>query len=243
MAATFLFLLLLSSGCEKTPVLDCFVSTGTIIKEERQVGQFEAVVLKDNINLVLIQSNSNRLVVEGGKNLMRKIVTEVENDSVLTIRNDNRCNWVRNYDKPITVFLEFRQLESLEYRSIGDVINEDTLWLDSLHLDVREGAGKIKLTVNTPLVYCNLHYGTADIVMEGNANLGYFFGDGFGRIDNRDFLVSQVFVTNRSSNDMYLHAELRLGATIENIGNIYYRGNPPDLGLNRVGAGQLIKID
>jgi hypothetical protein len=243
LVTAFLSLLLVSSGCEKTPVLDCFMSTGEIIKEERQVGQFSAVVLKDNVNLVLIQSNSNRLVVEGGKNLMRNIVTEVENDSVLTISNDNRCNWVRSYDKPITVFLEFRQLESLEYRSVGDVVNEDTLILDSLSLDVREGAGKINLKINTPLIYCSLHYGTADIVLEGNAELGYIFGDGFGRIDNRDFLVSQAFVTNRSSNDMYLSVETRLGATIENIGNIYYRGNPPDVGLNQIGTGQLIKID
>lgn len=238
--AVFLFFL---TACEKTPVLDCFVSTGKIVKEERQLGQFRTVLLMDNINLILSQSNKNRLVVEAGSNLMGKIVTEVENDSVLILKNDNRCNWVRSFDKPVNVYLEFKQLELIEYRSIGDVSNADTLRLDSLSVDVKEGAGKIELLIKTPLVYCNLHYGTADIFLKGFADLSYVFGDGFGRIDNRDLNASQVFVTNKSSNDMYLNARLRLGATIENIGNIYYRGNPSEIELQRTGSGELIKID
>jgi hypothetical protein len=236
-------LLIAFTGCEKTPVLDCFVSTGEIVKEERQIGQFQTLVLKDNLNLILRQSNTNRLVVEGGSNLLRKIVTDVENDSVLIIRNDNQCNWVRSFDKPINVYLDFNRLDLIEYRSIGDVTNVDTLRLDSLSVDVREGAGKIELILKTPLVYCNLHYGTADIVLKGIADLSYVFGDGFGRIDNRNLMVSQIYVNNKSSNDMFLNANLRLEATIENIGNIYYSGNPQEIQLQRIGSGELIKID
>lgn len=230
-------------SCQKTPVLDCFIGTGNIVKEERQLGQFQTIVLKDNMNLILQKSNTNSLVVEAGSNLMGKIVTEVENDSVLTIRNDNRCNWVRSFDEPLNVYVNFQQLDILEYRSIGNVTNVDTLRVDSLCIDVREGAGKIKLLIKSPLVYCNLHYGTADIVLSGKADLAYVFGDGFGRIDNRDFTVNQVYVTNKSSNDMFLNANLRLGATIENIGNIYYRGNPPEIELQQLSSGQLIKME
>jgi hypothetical protein len=241
--SVILLLVLLSFGCQKSPVFDCFTSTGDMVKEERQIGQFNTIVVRDNLNLVLRQSNRNRLVVEGGSNLLPKIVTEVTNDSLLELRNDNRCNWVRSFDKPITVYLDFVDLEEIEYRTIGEVTNLDTLRLDSLSVDVREGAGKIDLILHTPLLHCNLHYGTADIVMKGEAEVSYVFGDGFGRIDNRDLLSSQVYVTNKSSNDMYLHATLRLGATIENIGNIYYRGNPDEIGLNRIGSGDLIKIE
>lgn len=238
-----LLVLFTLTGCEKTPVLDCFVSTGSIVQEERPIGEFQTLVLSNNLNLILRQSNTNRLVVEGGSNLLRKIITEVENDSVLKLSNENRCNWVRSFDKPINVYLDFKRLDLIEYRSIGDVTNVDTLRLDSLNVDVREGAGKIELLLKTPLVYCNLHYGTADIVLKGIADLSYVYGDGFGRIDNRDLISSQVYVNNKSSNDMYLNANLRLEATIENIGNIYYSGNPPEIQLQRVGSGELIKID
>lgn len=236
-------LMLSGNGCKKAPVLDCFVSTGKITMEERQVGQFSAIQVNDNINLILRQSSANRLVVEAGSNLMGSIVTQVENDSLLVLRNDMACNWVRSYDKPVNVYLDFKRLDILEYRSIGDVSNESTLHLDSLHIELREGAGNIMLNLHTPLLFCNLHYGTADIRLNGEVDVCYVYGDGFGRIDNRDLVVSQVYVTNRSSNDIFLQATLRLGATIENIGNIYYRGDPPEIELQRTGSGQLIRMD
>jgi hypothetical protein len=243
LALSVIVLILGFNACQKAPVLDCFKSTGKIAQEQRAIGDFKTIVLKNNINLFLTQSDRNNLVVEGGSNLLPKIVTEIQDDTVLVIRNDNKCNWVRSYDKPLNVYLEFTELELLEYRSIGDVTSDDTLKLDSLTVDVKEGAGKIALIVKTPLVYCNLHYGTADIRLRGRADLSYVFGDSFGRIDNRELQVGQVYVTNKSANDMYLYASLKLGATIDNIGNIYYTGNPPEVGLQRNSSGNLIKLD
>jgi hypothetical protein len=242
-----LFLALLTAilsfdACQKAPVLDCFKSTGQVMREQRQIGDFKTVVLRDNINLFLVPSDKNALVVEGGKNLLPKIITEIQ-DTALVIRNDNQCNWVRSYDKPLNVYLEFIDLELLEYRSIGDVTSNDTVRLDSLTVDVMEGAGKLDFILKTPLVYCNLHYGTADIRLRGKADLCYVFGDSFGRVDNSGLEVSQAYVTNRSANDMYLFVTLRIGATIDNIGNIYYTGSPPEVGLVRNGSGNLVKLD
>ncbi len=235
-------MVLLWTGCEKTSVTDCFVSTGKVIKTERYVSAFHAVVLKDNVNLYLRQADTARLVLEAGSNLMRKIYTEVK-DSVLYIGNNNSCNWVRSYNKPVNVFLDFTRFDSLEYRSIGNVENFDTLRLDSLKIEVKEGAGLIALIVDIKELHTNLHYGTADLKMSGKCTLSYVYSAGFGLIDNRNLEARQIYADNKSSNDVYLNSTEVLEVTIHNIGNVYYTGNPGKIKLNRIGTGELIRLE
>ncbi|NOX85287.1 MAG: hypothetical protein GXO86_04885, partial [Chlorobi bacterium] len=59
-------MVILWTGCQKTSVTDCFLSTGKVIRTERPVGAFHAVVLKDNVNLYLRQADTARLVLEAG---------------------------------------------------------------------------------------------------------------------------------------------------------------------------------
>ena len=235
-------LLLFTVSCEKASVADCFKSTGSIVQEERPVTGFHTVILHDNVNLVLESSNTNHLTIEAGKNLLKKIVTEV-NDSVLTIRNNNSCNWVRSYDKPVMAYLSFTELDTLEYRSIGDVTSKDTIRVGNMEISVKEGAGEIGFIVDAVILHCNLHYGTADIKMKGHAGVCYVYSGGFGLIDNRDLDADFVYLETRSSNNVYVQVHKVLGVTIDNIGNVLYTGDPYDISVVQNSSGQLIKLD
>lgn len=230
-------------SCEKSPLHDCFNSTGPVITVERDVADFNSILLRHNVNLYLRQAQKNKLTLKAGSNLMEKIVTSVNEEGQLEIRNENSCNWVRSFDIPIDVYLDFVKLDSLEYRSIGDVFAEETLFLDTLKLDVLEGAGKIELNLDANTIYCGLSNSTADVVLKGFCELSYLYAAGFGRIDNRELVSKFVYVNNKSSNDVYLQVTTELGATIENIGNIYYSGSPAVVNLNQLGTGKLIKLD
>jgi len=243
----FWILLLVLTGllhaCEKSPLSDCFNSTGSIITVEREVDDFNSILLRHNVNLHLRQAQKNKITVKAGSNLMNKIKTEVNENGQLEIRNENSCNWVRSFEIPIDVYLDFVKLDSLEYRSIGDVLSEETLFFDTLKLDILEGAGKIELQLDASIIYCGMPNGTADVILKGFCEISYLYTAGFGRIDNRGLHSKYVYVNNKSSNDLYLQASVELGATIESIGNIYYSGNPPVVGLNQIGTGKLIKLD
>lgn len=234
-------LLFLTTSCEKSSVGDCFKSNGAITIIERSISGFHTIVLKDNIDLILKSSNENSLSIEAGENLLNGIKTSVE-DSVLTIENNNWCNWVRSYDSPIIAYLDFVNLDTIEYRSIGNVSSNDTIRLRNLVINVREGAGVIDFIVNTEMIYCNLHYGTADIKMRGLSNFCSVYSASFGLIDNRGLLSNQVYLNNKSSNDLYVFAKDILEVTIENIGNVYYTGNPYQILLSQSGTGELIRL-
>lgn len=230
-------------SCEKSPIPDCFKNTGPVVMEERGVDEFNSILLRHNINLHLRQASTNKIKVEAGQNLMNKIKTIVNENGQLEIRNDNACNWVRSYDIPIDVYLDFVKLDSIEYRSIGDLTSINTLVLDSLRLDVLEGAGRISFEVDVSVLYCGFAYGTADIFLSGNCEISYVYSAAYGLIDNRDLKSKFVYANNKSSNDMFLQATTELAVTIENIGNVYYTGNPPTVSFNQIGSGKLINLE
>lgn len=237
-----LIALLFVGGCEGAPALgDCFTSTGNIVTETREVPYFHSIQLNDNLNLQLRQAGQQKVSIEAGSNLMDKITLEVSPDSILIISNENSCNWVRSYDKPMTVYLDFTELKELEYRSIGDVTNTDTIRLDTLTLNIWEGAGNINLVANTYTAWINLHYGTANVVISGNSTLTFFYQLGAGKIDAKDFKTHQVYMRNWGSNDMYVWASSFLSVEIKGLGNVYYKGNP-SINSNLIGQGQLIPL-
>jgi len=238
----FIFTFFLMVSCEKSSVGDCFKSTGSVSIVERSITGFHTVVLKDNVNLVLNKDNTNSLTIEAGSNLLSKIISEV-NDSILTIQNTNSCNWVRSYNTPITAYLTFANLDTIQYQSIGDISSIDTIHTDNLMINVTEGAGEINFIVEAKTLYCNIHYGTADIKMRGIANVCYVYSSSFGLINNLNLNADFVYLNNRGSNDVYVKANKTLGVTVENIGNVYYKGNPTDISFNQLGSGQLIKLE
>ncbi|MEP7170678.1 MAG: DUF2807 domain-containing protein, partial [Bacteroidota bacterium] len=83
------------SSCKKEHLFDCFKSRGTTITVERPVSYFNKVDAYNDVNLVFHNGASGVVKVTGGTNIMDGIVTSVENNT-LTIRNENKCNWVRD---------------------------------------------------------------------------------------------------------------------------------------------------
>jgi len=238
-----LLLLIVSSffSCKKKDLGDCFVSTGEITEEVRESESFSKIIVNDNIDIIIEPGTSELLTVIAGKNLLDKIITEIDGDT-LTISNNNSCNWVRDFSVPITVRIPISNLSEIEYRSIGDINCTDTIFGDSLIINVFEGAGTLNLLTNSYLVRTNLHYGTADIKVSGRCNLSYVYSASFGLIDNRNLISKQVYVGSKSSNDVYVNALSTIAATTEGIGNIYYFGSPENISFNQIGSGQLIKL-
>lgn len=233
--------LILGTSCQKQSVGDCFKGTGAITVEERPVTGFHTLILKDNIDLELRSSNINSLSIEAGKNLMKNITTTLV-DSVLTIENNNSCNWVRDYNAPLKAYLNFERLDTIQYRSIGNISSIDTVFVGNLVINVWEGAGDISFTVNAAMLFCNLHYGTAEIKMKGRSENCFVYSASFGLVDNLSLTSKNVYLKTKSSNDVYVKATRTLDVSIEGIGHVYYQGNPPNISLNRTGSGELIRL-
>lgn len=238
---TFLILLLGLNSCKKGDPTDCFKSTGSDITQEREATTFDKIILNDNVNLVLTQSDDYSISVTGGKNVLKKVRTDID-DRVLMIENRNSCNWMRSFNREITVYASFENILEIEYRGSGDISCTNTIIQDSLTFHVWEGAGKVEMNVDMARNYVYFHIGTANIHYQGRAHLSYLTASSFGPIYAQNLESTFTFISNEGSNNCYVQADHTLEATISSLGSIYYWGGAEVL-LNKTGSGNLIKMN
>ncbi len=229
-------------GCNRENLDDCFTNSGAVIIESRSAAYFESISLYDNINLVLQQGSDFSIKIEGGEKLLTAVTTEI-NDSILVIHNTMKCNWVRDYENEITVYITSPVLKSIRYESSGDITTQGILAYDELELNAWGGSGSISLNVDCNILYLGLHYGTVDFNVIGRAVTTTIYANSFGPFYCEELNSNIVFIRNSGTNDCYIHANHILGAEITSVGNIYYSGEPYDISYTCTGTGQLIKIE
>lgn len=235
---------LLLVACNGEQLDDCYTNTGAQITIEREVDAFHRIELYNNVNLVVLQGDSFQIKVEGGKNLLSAIKTEVT-DSALVIRNTMKCNWMRSYNREITVFATLPALREIRYEGSGDVRNEGQIKLDSLEVNIWGGAGSFNLNLDVESLKLALHYGTADVTVKGRALMTTIFANSYGPFYCSDLISNIVYIRNSGTNECYVHARHILEVEISSVGNIYYSGflgNPADIKMNITGSGKLIKL-
>jgi len=233
-------IMLMALSCNKSNPGDCFKSTGPITTETREVDAFRYLSMENNVDVFLAYSPSYSVEVRAGKNIIPGIKTNVQ-DHTLTIKNENSCNWIRSYEKPIEVYIGTPNLDSIVYQASGNLSSTNQFTSDSLKLDVLEGAGSINLWINMDKTICNLHYGTVDLTVKGHSHISHLYSGGYGPADFRNLETTYTYMTNNSTNNCYVWASLELEVQIENVGDVYYFSDTPTVSLSGSGTGKLYK--
>ncbi|NVO20410.1 MAG: DUF2807 domain-containing protein [Bacteroidetes bacterium] len=229
-------------SCQKDHFFDFLKSTGKDITVERSItDNFSGVRLENNINLVLTQGPSYSITLEGGENLLPGIETEIK-DSVLTIRNHNKFNWVRSYDRKITARVTAPHFLNIGYYSTGILSNTDTLREDSIFITSYGGSGYINLVINTKLSHLALNSGSADLNISGSSDNNFIFAGSYGPFHCKDLLTRNTFMNNKGTNDCYINVAHLLEYEINGLGNIYYYGQPSVVRGKLNGQGKLIPM-
>lgn len=214
------------SACKKENMFDCFMKAGSNTTEIRNVAYFDQIFLYDNVNLIITQDTINEVMIEGGKNLLKKIRTSVKGN-ILEIRNNNKCNWSRNYKNKINVNVKVKALSYIEYWGSGNISTINAITVPHLRIDSHDGSGTITLNLNTKKVELVIHTGPANFIVTGKSDQNYAYSTGNGVIDCRDLASNYCFMVNSSTADFYTNPKDHIDAEIKYLGNVYYMGNPP----------------
>jgi hypothetical protein len=237
-----IFSMLMITSCTGEQADDCFTNSGQQVTESRPAGIIEKIELWDNVNLVLIPGSSPQIIVEAGENIMDAVTTEITNGT-LVIRNTMQCNWVRNFNKELTVFVTAPQLSEIRYEGSGDISTRSQLNLDSLQLSIWGGAGSFNLDLNVTRLNLAQHYGTVDLHVSGRAYITTIFSNSFGPFYCDSLVSNIIYIRNSGTNNCYVHPLHVLEAEITSVGDIYYSGNPYDVKSVITGSGKLVKTE
>ena len=242
---TLCFLAALSS-CKKAPL-----TVGPIVTQTRELSDFNEVYVNDNINITLVRSDTCYIEITTGKNIIDNITAEVDND-ILTICNTTTLNWIRPYNYTLDVKLYFKDITNFIFASSGTLATENnyTGHIDSpdfYRFEIHGGSGDVDLNVNNcddfRVVY---HYGSSRLDLHGENNRFFvIYKRSYGIIDARNYDAEIVHVTTESPSDCFISASSEIEATINNLGNIYYKGDPDTIQVTygEFAKGKLIHLE
>ncbi|HMQ77609.1 MAG TPA: DUF2807 domain-containing protein [Flavobacteriales bacterium] len=233
-------LMVLLAACEAEQWDDCITSSGPERVEERAVGAFQRVVLEDRVDLVLEDRAAGTVAVAAGGNLMDQIVTEAEG-GMLTVRNENRCNWVRSFKPRITVHVPLQAVVELELRGTGDVHAADTVRHQVFRIEQRNAQGTVELPLAVDTCYVGLHTGAGDVRLAGRCGVAYLYSGFMGPIDAGELAAQEVNVNNSGVADIICRAQQRLNAQLFDVGDVRYYGDPV-VQATVSGSGQVVRL-
>jgi len=208
--------------------------------EQRMLAGFHTVELEDRVDLLLEHRSANTVAVECGLNLIGQVITEVR-DSVLYVRNDNRCNWVRSFKPRITLKVSIDAVGRLVLRGTGNVSTADTIVRPKFIVEQWGAQGSTSLTLDVDGIDIALHTGSGDVTLSGrclnNANL---FSGIMGPIDASGLIARRVQVNNSGVADIRCWVGEYLDVQLYDVGDVYYRGDPSEVRSLITGSGELI---
>lgn len=237
----FLLIVILLSRCNDDEGV-CISSTGKTTIQDRSGLSYHYVEVYDNINLILTQDSTNTgIKVEAGENLIDGITTVIDSGR-LVLRNTNSCNWLRSFEVPVNVYLNFTKLDTLVFSAAGNITCTNEWTNDSVFFNVLEGGGKADLKLKVFKSFLYVMYGTVSLNVTGLSQVTFISSHGFGPIHAENLLSKFTYTNTSSPNDVYLNASVELSAKITNIGNVYYCGDPPVVTTDISGGGRLIEF-
>jgi hypothetical protein len=230
------FLLALSGACKKENRCDCIKRTGEIIMDVRHPGEFDKILIENNLNVFITEAPELEVTVEAGEHIAPLIKTEVV-DGTLIIRNKNRCNWTRSYKKPLNVHVKMPKLKYLTSDGTGNVTSTNTITTDSLDIQTKNSGG-IELTITNLLVRTHMH-GSGDVTIHGSTSEHDISIGGTAYIFAGDFETAYTYIHSYTLGISYIRAYSLLICRIDEKGDIFCYGNPANVEKTQNGTGQL----
>jgi len=137
-------------------------------KETRTVSNFSKVAFRIPGKLYLRQGTEQKVVLEGSKDVLEKIETEVEGGRLSIGRENNNWRmWDWDDDDRIIAYVTVTSLEGLSVSGSGNLSGEGVIKAGDLALAV-SGSGSMEIEVNaTGFMEANVS-GSGDIRVKGN---------------------------------------------------------------------------
>lgn len=220
-------------SCDRENAADCFKKTGAITTREFDLQPFHSIVVMDEADIYLGNGTHQQVEIKAGKNLIPEIHFEVQ-DSILTITNDNRCNWTRTPENP-GIYIQNNQLKKIEIYDYVNFYTPDTLHLDRLQI-YSDGTGNFDMILDVNSLKIESMY-ISNYKLTGRVKkLEILFLDD-SRLDGKSLVSEFNSIQHKGSNLIELYPIKELTGEISSTGDLCYYHVPVllDVKINYTG--------
>ena len=231
-------------SCKKEEDRSCFKTIGSHYSKEILVQNVRDLVLNSDITYLLVLDSQEKVVLKGGKNLLNFIaINQVGNE--LTIENNNKCAFLRNYKDDIVVEIHYVDLKTISFSGSKLLKSSSPLQIDTLSIRSFDGSGTIDLAIQANCLKLNAEFGYTDFLIKGTVNYltCNFGGSAFADLYNLQINDSITVVSNSQRDVKTKPSNVRFKAQVNQSGNILYKGIPSSIYYSRFGTGELINAN
>ncbi len=217
---TFTFAALLMAGC--TSILQTTIDgSRNVATEQRDVQNFDRIVMTGSDKLVITQTGQESLTVEGEDNLLAYLETEVKDGKLrLGVRNDVS---LRRHE-PMVFRVTVKDLHGISLLGSGDV-EAERIRTDYLASDI-QGSGNLTVTNVVADHVAVVIRGSGDLRISGQSSKQDVTIAGSGDYHGERFETAATTVGITGSGSANVHAKELLEANIRGSGDIQYHGEP-----------------
>jgi Putative auto-transporter adhesin, head GIN domain len=223
-------------SCSKENRCDCFKRTGDIIKEQRNIQGFNKILIYDNVNVFVTENNEYNVTVEAGKNIIPLIKTELDGNT-LVLRNKNKCNWTRSYNKPLNVYISMPHIAAIRNEGTGNIQGMNTITGDSLDLEIAN-AGNINMDIHTNKMISHV-FGSGDLTVSGLCAYHACDIGGTSYLHANNLSTSYTWIHSFTSGSADVYANDLIECFIDRSGDVNCYGHPARVEKTIKGNGNL----
>lgn len=201
---------------------------------EKSLGEFSTVKVYDLINLNMIQSNENKVVISGRN---KNDVEVLNKNGKLKIR----MNIEEIYDGNDTVVsLYYTSVEEIDANEGSKVAVKETIEQFEIELRAQEGA---EITTDLKTKYATVRAVTGGIInvsgSSKNQDLSIYTG---GIVNGKEFITEKTEVSINAAGEAFINASEFVDVRIRAGGDVYIYGNPKRIDESRVFGGRIKRM-
>ncbi|WP_339887667.1 head GIN domain-containing protein [uncultured Flavobacterium sp.] len=234
-----LFSLFFLFSCDENQLLE---SSGEIVSKEILVGFFDKINISEGIELHITDEITTKVEITAGENIIDKVTFSVI-DNQLFIDAKSATKTFQSYE-PIKIYISIDDLDTIYSSSQYNVYSENVLNFNNFHLqsglfeDTASGEFHLEVNCNSLIIEDNR---ASFYNISGSTNyLSVAFYNGDERFDGTNLIAQEVYVFQRSSNDIIVNPQQKISGTIYSTGNVILKNNPPIVEVQVFYQGQLI---
>jgi len=213
---------------------DVTIGNGMITREVRDIEAFEKLDINGPFEVRLVSGKAGSVTIEGDKNLMPFITTEVSGNT-LAISPQTGKLFKSSHGNKIIIKVPFASINEIKFKGSGSVTGKKAITNDiKIMLD---GSGNIDLDVASGNVEAVLS-GSGNMALNGNTDMFTCSVYGSGILKAQCLRSASVNVTVNGSGNADVHSNKEIVGRINGSGNIAYTGQPAQKDLKRTGSGE-----
>lgn len=212
------------------------VGSGSIVKQERQVGEFTSVKIGGAQEAFLMQGEEFSVIIETHENLLDQISIVIQND-VLSFDYKN----IKKYDV-MNFYITAPNYKKLVISGASDVNSMDTLQGTNIKVNAG-GASEAKLMLDYESVISKVS-GASELTLSGKAVTHVIEASGASEVKAKTLKTQSTSINASGASSCFVEASTNLTYKVSGASSVKYVGKPQTLIIqNSSGSKNVVIIN